>query len=525
MRLYNARVHDENDNLVPNILVEINENGKVEQLSRQSGYVPEEGDYDCNGYVLLPSYMDCAVSVPGCEVFKTFGINLTDCNSIEDYLSMISENGEDIGIRGYGFSEYILGEDGAVRIKNLMDSMYPSTPCYIFADDLTCVLVNNAVLVDAKKYFYIGAEEYKTGLLNMQQLYTLRKYSDIFDFAPDELRIGVMSFQGEMLSHGITAVRAIDFLGDINVLKTVYELSNNKVWALDMIVNVPVYPFESEEDMLNRYMEYKQYENSKIHVIGLSMTLDGSIDSAQAALSTPYNDLGEWRGTVVWNINKAYAVAKKFYSHGIDININARGDYAVSVAVDILSALRGEYDIQPANRIITHAYLMSQLDMQTCASSGIVVCVEPGSVPYANTFYEGDKRMLGERVYIQYPVGKLIYKGIKILAGSNNPEQLDVSPISGVYKATHRTNADDATSYHVTQGYKDNALEVFGMLDRYGEIEVGKYASFVLVDKDIVRMNEALLQNVNYLATFIDGVVVWESDKLAELCLQREDSE
>ena len=45
-------------------------------------------------------------------------------------------------------------------------------------------------------------------------------------------------------------------------------------------------------------------------------------------------------------------------------------------------------------------------------------------------------------------------------------------------------------------------------------MEVGMPATFILVNKDVVNMREDLLCDCEYMATVVEGNVLWVSDKL-----------
>lgn len=153
MKYYNASLYGENDRLTKNNIIEV-EDGHVVSITKGTNPVVTDEDYDCKGKLVYPSFMDSAVVIPGSEQFKLFGVDISDANSMEDYITRLTAGVTEHGIRGFGFNTNILGVDGAVRIKKLLDRICPHTAAYVWADDMSNVIVNDFVLEEAKEMVY-----------------------------------------------------------------------------------------------------------------------------------------------------------------------------------------------------------------------------------------------------------------------------------------------------------------------------------------------------------------------------------
>lgn len=335
----------------------------------------------------------------------------------------------------------------------------------------------------------------------------LKVYTDFFDFTVDDITVALLSFQQQLLENGITKIRVIDSIGGWNVIEAVQRLEKAGKWFILTVFNAPIYPFMSQKECWDVYARYLQMENRNLYVIGVTLTLDGSVDSMQAALSRPYVDSDDWKGTLLWGMSALRRTAEMFITNGIDVNIRAHGDAAFGMAVDALS---GYSDIPSVGkRFITHAYLVSEVDARLCARHDITVCIEPTSIPYMDSFYDGDVEMLGDRVYSLYPVGSVMYSGVRVIAGSNYPVEDDIFPMHGVFKATHRVSEEDTTVFSVLQSYGSLACKSFNLFTITGSVAVGKRASFVLLNKDIIHMNESQLMDVSCMSTIVDGKVMY----------------
>lgn len=508
MKYYNASLYGENDRLTKNNIIEVVD-GRIVSVTRGTNPVVTDEDYDCKGKLVYPTFVDSAVVIPGSEQFKLFGVDISDANSMEDYITRLTAGVTEHGIRGFGFNTNILGVDGAVRIKKLLDRICPHSAAYVWADDMSNVIVNDFVLEESKRWFTVGRDLYTDGMLDLAEVQYLLKNTDIFSFTHDEMELAIMSFQKKMLSVGITTVRSLSMYCTLETLDVLCDMMRKGTLLLDIIAYMPVYYFDSYEDIIARWAKYVTFSSDKINIEGATVTLDGSIDSGQAALKQPYECDPSWTGSVLWNRVQLTTTLRKLASRGLSVNVNAIGDAAVDVAIDALIASKCDGLHKPV-RTLTHAYLMDDDAVKLCARNDIAVCVEPNSVPYNNTFYDGDRIMIGDRVYSEYPIGRLAYAGVNLIAGSNYPTQSEISPIHGVYKATHRVSADNVTPYKVLEMYGLNARELYGLSYHEGSVASGMRANFVILDKDIIHMREDLLCDVEYLATVVDGVVQWE---------------
>ena len=224
MRYYNACTYDRNNGLVRDVVIDV-EDGRIRDVYACTDFAPTANDFDCKGLVAIPSFMDSAVTLPGKDVFKLFGLELSNCNTLDGYLQRISAATTTSGIRGYGLNTFVIGDSGAVRIKKLMDTMMPDKPCYVYFDDMTNVIVNKYILEEAKKYIIVDKDTTVDGMLDIYQIATLKKLTNLFDFTKDELQLALLSFQNTLFEKGITSIRVLDTFGGKNTLDAVQALA------------------------------------------------------------------------------------------------------------------------------------------------------------------------------------------------------------------------------------------------------------------------------------------------------------
>src|SRR5699024_8694746 len=84
----------------------------------------------------------------------------------------------------------------------------------------------------------------------------------------------------------------------------------------------------------------------------------------------------------------------------------------------------------------------------------------------------------------------------------------DEEPKGGWYPEQKITREEALRSYTIWGAYAQFQE------DQIGSIEVGKYADFALIDRDYMSIPENEIKDMETLATFVDGNLVYRSDKL-----------
>ncbi|MGM0378727.1 MAG: amidohydrolase family protein, partial [Bacillota bacterium] len=106
--------------------------------------------------------------------------------------------------------------------------------------------------------------------------------------------------------------------------------------------------------------------------------------------------------------------------------------------------------------------------------------------------------------------------GIKIAFGSDSPvDKLD--PILGIYCAVNRTDLsgkpekgflpDEKISIKkALKFYTLNSAYAQHMEDKKGSLDIGKYADFTILDKNILKIKKENIKNVKVVNTYLNGI-------------------
>ncbi len=132
----------------------------------------------------------------------------------------------------------------------------------------------------------------------------------------------------------------------------------------------------------------------------------------------------------------------------------------------------------------------------------------PGRWGKPGQLYE--QRLGPERYKLLNNFNKIFKTNALVSFGSDN---MPMSPLFGIWSiVTHplediRVNLDEAL-YHYTLAGAYTTFEE----DIKGSLEVGKVADFVILDKDLYNIKPETIKNVQVLATFINGELVYSKE-------------
>jgi len=258
------------------------------------------------------------------------------------------------------------------------------------------------------------------------------------------------------------------------------------------------------------------YKTPGLNVRAFKVYADGALGSRGACLLKPYADQKNWNGFLLSSQKHFQEVAAKIAAKGFQMCTHAIGDSANRVILKIYAdVLKGKNNKRWR---IEHAQIVSPDDIKYFGNDNIIPSVQPTHA--TSDMVWAAKRLGAGRLKTGYAYKQLMQQNGWIPLGTDFPVE-NINPMYTFYAATERKDLNGSPA----QGFQmENALSrteaLKGMTTwaakanfeekEKGSIEVGKYADFVILDKDIMKVKGSELPNVKVIKTYINGVKVYE---------------
>lgn len=255
-------------------------------------------------------------------------------------------------------------------------------------------------------------------------------------------------------------------------------------------------------------------KTDKLNVRSVKVYGDGALGSRGAALKEPYSDHPGHYGIFVTPVDEIHDLAKRIAESHYQMNTHAIGDSTALVVLQAYTEALG-----PANNRrwkMEHAQVVSVEDFDYF-KNGIIPSVQPTHA--TSDMYWAEDRVGPDRMKGAYAYKTLLEKAGMIALGTDFPVE-HVSPFYTFYAAVARK---DLNQYPEGGFQKQDALSreetLMGMTiwaaysnfedHEKGSIEIGKFADFIVLDKDIMEVDEDDIPNIKVEATFVGGKMVY----------------
>ena len=255
-------------------------------------------------------------------------------------------------------------------------------------------------------------------------------------------------------------------------------------------------------------MEVEKVLKRKLPRIGgcFATAIDGCFGACDAALHEPYSHDPGNKGLFFQKEEEVLEFAKKANRAGLQIEMHAIGDAAVSRAVRAISAALSDYPRKDHRHTIIHACLIKPEDMEKIAELGIGITLQPAFLISPLEPVEYLEKILGPRIKRGSPIKTLIDMGIHVSGGSDGPVTWP-DPIEGIFGACNHPY-DPGESVSIAQALKMFTYEVartsFDENER-GTLEPGKIADMVILNKNPLDLNPKDLRSLEVEQLFLQG--------------------
>jgi len=479
---------------------------------------------DLHGETVLPGFNDTHVHLTAGKDLEN-EVDLTHIRSIKDIQAAIaarvkvSKPGEPIvGTRGWW--EYQLAEDRLPTRADL-DAVAPNNPVaipgphYVIANSLALKLagVTRDTPDPQGGQIYKDSNGEPTGLLMDNASRAVRRFMP----RPTEAQqlAGMKRVLALVNSHGLTS--AGDPSGSVEDAAMYRRLRDQGLLTvrLDFAYNIdPAEPLDKAEAELRALPEPGADGDGMFRADEIGETgLDGA--ELTALLEHDYPGKPGYRGLQKVPTEQFKQFAALVAKHGYRLRPHAVGDAAIDEALDAFDYANSQTPITDRRWMIDHAFLLGPQHYARVKRLGLIV-----NSQYMHNYELGAlilkawKRPLADR---SEPYRQWLQNGIMFAGGSDGPISYYAEPLLEIYGEVTR-GTQWGGRLGPDQGIsREDAIRSVTINGAYttfeekvkGSIEPGKYADFVVLSADIMKIPAEQIRDLKVLATVLGGRTVY----------------
>ncbi|KIA85084.1 amidohydrolase [Flavobacterium sp. AED] len=306
-----------------------------------------------------------------------------------------------------------------------------------------------------------------------------------------------------MFDYGLTTVNDAGL--DPDIINLMDSLQKAKVMKLNVYAMIT-----ANQKNIDLYLKKGIYKTDNLDVRSFKMYGDGALGSRGACLHKGYSDMPKQFGALLSPISNLKAIAKQIAASPFQLNSHAIGDSANTVLLKIYKeVLDGKKDRRWK---IEHAQVLREEDFDYF-KLGIIPSVQPTHA--TSDMYWAGERLGKERIKNAYAYKKLLQKAGIVALGTDFPVE-EVNPMLTFHAAVARK---DSKNYPKGGFQMENALSreetlkgmtIWAAYSNFeekekGSLEVGKWADFVIYDKDLMKINENQIVKMKAVNTYLKG--------------------
>ena len=254
----------------------------------------------------------------------------------------------------------------------------------------------------------------------------------------------------------------------------------------------------------------------RLRGVGVKFFADGALGSRGAWLKQPYSDMPDTRGNQFHSDAELRSQQETAAAAGFQIATHAIGDAANAQVIGNYEWLDGKYGLNRRWRI-EHAQIVDCSDLPRIGHAHIIASMQP-------THQTSDRLMAEKRVGLArlkcaYAWKSMLKTGARLAFGTDFPVE-SPNPFPGLAAAISRQDIEgqppggwfpeQRLSFAQALGAYTRGSAYAGFAeDKIGALDPGKYADFVIVDRDVSKASVPELYRTQVLETWVGGKKVW----------------
>lgn len=466
---------------------------------------------NADGKTIVPGLIDAHCHFLGLG-FNEQAVDLVGTTSFDEVVTRV------LDFQNKRKNDFILGrgwdqndwEEKKFPNKKLLDKLFPNTPIALTRIDGHAILCNQAALDLGNVTISSKVEGGEVVIENGELTGVLVDNAEflVMEHWPEPTRKdavnALLEAQKTCFDLGLTTV------DDAGLGQYAIELIDSLQKSGDL--KMRVYAMVSaSEDNLDYFLGKGIIKTDRLNVRSFKFYADGALGSRGAMLREPYSDKPGHLGLMVTDLETLNKSAERIANSDYQMNTHAIGDSANHAVLQTYNkVLKGKSDRRWR---VEHAQIVSPEDFDLYKN--VMPSIQPTHA--TSDMYWAEDRVGEERIKGAYAYKQLLKAYGKVALGTDFPVER-VSPFLTFYAAVARQDLEQ----YPEGGYQmENALSreetLRGMTiwaaysnfeeNEKGSIEVGKFADFIMLDKDIMTVDANEIPNIKVLKTVVGGEV------------------
>ncbi|MEX0944668.1 MAG: amidohydrolase, partial [Balneolaceae bacterium] len=505
------------------------QDGKVLALGLESDIeenYPALRRIDGEGKTVLPGLIDAHAHVMGLGI-RELDLDITGGSSLDETLEMIDqfadEHPDREWITGRGWNQE-LWEENEFPSATDIDRVVSDRPVYLTRIDGHAAWVNSLALelagIDRNSADVQGGAIIRdesgdaTGILVDGSMSLVRNL--IPERTDADLELALELAIHEMVRLGITSVHdARTDQKEWNRYKKFADegILSNRIYAMiagtgaifdEMAADGPVFG----------------YSDDHLSLRSVKISADGALGSRGAALLEDYHDDPGNSGLLFYNQEELNRMLLKGASAGFQMNIHAIGDAANRQLLNAFQFINDELGNESQKELrhrVEHAQIVTPDDIPRFVDLNLIASMQPTHA--TSDMNMAEDRVGPDRIAGAYAWQTFLGQGTIIAGGSDFPVE-HVNPFYGLYSAVTRQDHNGMPpggwySEHLMS--RIEALRAFTLDAAYaahqedilGTLEPGKWADFILIDRDYFEVDASEIWQIEVLETWVAGEKVF----------------
>jgi predicted amidohydrolase YtcJ len=479
---------------------------------------------DAAGQTVIPGMIDAHAHLFELGTFL-HDIDLTDTRSYEAIVSRVAARVKDVPagrwVIGRGWDQNKWG-DTRFPTHEALSRVTPNNPVVLGRIDGHALLVNAAAMkaagVTAATKDPAGGRIERgeggepTGVFVDNAMALIDRV--IPQRSHDEMRTATLAAIAECNRYGLVGLT--DAGEPRNVIDLFEELAKADQFSLRVYAMVG----DDSADIAHYFQRGPQSAlyDGHLWIRAIKLYADGALGSRGAALLDPYSDDPKNTGLLKSTPGHLRDVSTQALKRGFQVATHAIGDRGNRVALDAYEAALEAVPTVDHRFRIEHVQVLDHADVPRFARLGVIPSMQ--AVHQTSDMYWAATRLGYARTFGAYAWRSLLNTGVIIPEGSDFPVER-VNPLYSFHAAVSRQDDDNWPPggwFPEQKMTREEALKGMTIWAAYaqfqeqvtGSLTPGKYADFVILDRDIMTVPPSEILGTRVTATYIAGRAVFE---------------